>query len=482
MPIRDSTTAVDDDRPRLLAPAWIGVALLTATLTAVTTSQSLRRYESLDSGWSWDLAYYNQWFWSLTHGVTPISIRPASAYAVEGPEIWKMNYLAPIRLAIAPFYALAPGPRSLIMLQNLVFWWVIPAAFGLVRSESGSTRLALLATTLVPLTPFFWPLCWNDFRELQLAIPFILWAVQGVRERSTSLAGLGVLGMLACRQEFAVMTASFAFLPPQRPESLTVSLRWRNALVLLGSSWFFLAFFGYLHLVVSSHAPDHFIDQFLGPKAGLAETLWTSGETMLFGMGAWAILALFAPRVLILAVPWIWGLCSGRWAIRFLETTQWHHVRYVVPATAIVLAAGLIGFAHLGQWLVNRRRWHTAIVVMGACVIVSALGLHDVNRRLSARPRAIDPEEAAVIWSWIREVGADEGVLADYDVAAPLSSRTTLYSYIMDSNLPPGFPKLDKKITWLFVRSDFRFLKLFLEKDFRAVHRGRYLTIARREP
>ncbi len=475
-----SDPALDLEGSRLLAPAWVGVALLTAVLTAVTTMQSLARYEALDSGWSWDLAYYNQWFWCVTHDIPRISVRPAASYATEGPSVWKMNYLAPIRLLIAPFYALAPGPPTLIVLQNVVFWWVIPAAFGLVRSESGSTRLALLATALVPLTPFFWPLCWNDFRELQLVIPFVLWAVQGVRERSIGLTALGVAGMLACRQEFAVMIATFAFLPPRRTESLTRALRWRNTLVMVGGCWFLFAFFGYLHVMVSPGAPDQFIDQFLGPKAAVGETLWTSGEMLLLGMGAWAILALFAPRVFILAIPWIWGLCSGRWANRFLSTTDWHHVRYVVPATAVVLAAGLIGFANLGRWLAGRRGWLAVLVFTGSAVGVSAMGLHDVNRRLSSRPRAIDAGEAAVVWSWVREVGPGDGVVADYELSAPLSSRATLYSYILDSNLPPGFPNLEKSIRWLFLRNDSRFYKLFLSKDFQIVHQGRNVTIARR--
>ncbi len=468
MKSRDSTTI------------WVILALLTATLTAVTTSQSIARYDALDSGWSWDLAYYNQWFWCVTHGIPQITIRPASAYAIEGPSVWKMNYLAPIRLLIAPLYALAPGPRTLIVLQNVVFWWVIPAAFGLVRAESGSTKIALLATALVPLTPFFWPLCWNDFRELQLVVPFVLWAVWGVRERAIGLTALGVAGMIACRQEYAVMTASLAFLPALRHESLTISLRWRNTLAMVGTGWFLFAFFGYLHVMVGPTAPKHYIDQFLGPKAGMRETLWTAGETLILGTGAWALLALFAPRVLGLALPWIWGLCSGRWANRFLSTTEWHHVRYVVPATAIVLAAGLIGFSSLARRLADRRGWSSLIGLTITGMIISAVGLRDTNQRLARKPLAIDPQEAAAIGSWIRQVGPGDGVLADYQVSAPLSSRSTLYSYTLDSNLPPGFPRLDKKISWLFARNDFPFLKLLLTQDFETVYQGRYLTIARR--
>ena len=93
--------------------SWLLVATLTALLTGVSTSQSLRRYQELRSGWSWDLAYYNQWFWALTHGDRKLTVRPdLRRMPRKGPSIWKMNYLAPIRLALVPLYRLAPGSAS----------------------------------------------------------------------------------------------------------------------------------------------------------------------------------------------------------------------------------------------------------------------------------------------------------------------------------------------------------------------------------
>ncbi len=192
---------------------WMMVAVLTTTLTAVSAYQSIHRYHELRSGWSWDLAYYNQWFWSSTLGDGLLTVRPFSAYGHEGPSIWRMNYLAPIRLLLIPIYRLAPGPITLLLIQNVVFWWAVPAAYTLVRSETRSEPVSLLASALVPLTPLFWPLVSNDFRELQLAAPFVLWAVQGIRSRSTPWAAIGIAGMLACRQEYALMIATFAFLP-----------------------------------------------------------------------------------------------------------------------------------------------------------------------------------------------------------------------------------------------------------------------------
>src|SRR5262249_4800935 len=156
-------------------------------------------------------------------------------------------------------------------------------------------------------------------------------AVQGVRGRSAGLAAVGIAGMLACRQEFAIMVATLSLLPPLRDEPLSVTLRWRRATVLIGLCWVVFGFFGYLSLMIGPGAPDAFIDQFLGPRASVGETLWTSLEALILGMGAWSLLACLAPRVAILALPWIWSLCNGRWAMRLLEGTEWHHVRYAMP-------------------------------------------------------------------------------------------------------------------------------------------------------
>ena len=54
----------------------------------------------------------------LTHGDGQITVRPFSSYAQEGPSVWNMNYLSPIRFAMVPVYRLFPDPRTLIVLQN----------------------------------------------------------------------------------------------------------------------------------------------------------------------------------------------------------------------------------------------------------------------------------------------------------------------------------------------------------------------------
>jgi Predicted membrane protein (DUF2079) len=469
-----------DRRPKALS--WLIVATITAALTFVSTRQSLDRYHAFRSGWAWDLAYYNQWFWALTVGDREITVRPLSRYAEEGPSVWKTNYLAPIRFALAPIYRLFPDPRTLLVIQNIMFWWVVPAAYTLVRSESGSRALAVSAAALVPLAPLLWPLVLNDFRELQLALPFVVWAIQGVRSRSAPLAVLGIAGMLACRQEFAVMAATFALIPSRQPEPLSATLRWRHLIVFTGLSWMLIGFLGYLRFAVGRNAPAFYVAQFLDPKAALSSTLHTSLEALVYGLGVWAVLACFAPRIAILALPWIWGPCSGQWSVDSLSTSDWHHVRYALPMTALVLAAGLIGYARVGTWILNRRGFAWAALAWAILTVAGAAGTYAMKKRIDEIPRPIGPTEAAALWRSIEQVGPNDGVLADHVVSAPLSSRRRLYGYLVNWNLPVRYPKLGPGIRWLFIRNDYPLLKVLLDQGFQVVQQGERLTVAHRNP
>jgi hypothetical protein len=461
--------------------AWLAVGLLTVGLSAFTTAQAMERYRAMQSGWSWDLAYYNQWFWVLTHGGDTITVNPVAAYAVEGPWLWKNTYLAPVRLLIAPFYWLWPDPRLLLVVQNVVIWWVVPASYTLVRSETRSDAAALGAAALVPLTPLLWPLVWNDFRELQLALPFVLWAVQGVRGRNVALSALGIGGMLACRQEFAVVTATLGLIPPREEEDVARSYRWANALLVLGLSWLMLGFFVYLKFAVASRAPWNYLEQFTGQKASLGKSLETGWEFLAIGLGVWALCLVLAPRVALVMVPWLWGLASGRWALRYLPSVEWHHVRYAAPMVATGLAAGLVGYGRLARWLLDRTGSIRALGVAWVCAAGgSALLLAAFLPITWNQPHPMDPAEVREVWRWVERVGPDDGVVTAYEVAAPLSSRWRVYGYTLSVNPPPSFPWMRKEFQWVFYRTQDA-PQPFEQQGFRAVHRGRFLTIYHRD-
>lgn len=454
---------------------------LTAGLAAWNVRQSLRQYQALESGWSWDLAYYNQWFWALTEGDGRISVRPLGPWTQEGPSIWRMNYLAPVRLAIAPLYHAAPGPRTLLVVQALLFWLVVPAAYGLVASESGSRLAGVAAAALVPLTPLLWPLAWNDFRELQLAPAFVVWAVHGVRARDLRRTVLGVVGMLACREEYAVLVATLAWLPPREPEDVGRRFRWALALGLTGACWFLFGFLGYSRWCVNSQAWDVTL-AFLEGSPPVLTRLRTIWGMLGLGLGSWTVLALVRPRAGLLVLPWAWKLAGGLFAMRFLGTEQWHHVRYVVPLVAVSVAAGCIGFGHLARRLLDQPNGRARLAAVWAS---AAIGLVTADvllaRLMSSVPRRVPAAEVGPLWHWIRQVGPDDGVIAHYSVCAPLSSRRHLYSYVMTQNYPPGYPQLGPEVRWLFYRNRDRLPEGVEKQGFQAVYKGPEFRVLRRE-
>ena len=126
-----------------------------------------------------------------------------------------------------------------------------------------------------------------------------------------------------------------------------------------------------------------------------------------------------------------------------------------MPMVIMVLAAGLIGYARLAAGLLPRpggRAWLALAWLVAAAMGASACATSFIGWTASLR-RSIGWKREEV-WSWIRQVGPDDAVLADYEVSAPLSSRRALYSYILDANLPAGFPRLGPEFHWLFVKSD----------------------------
>ncbi len=465
---------------RRLLP-WFAVWALAGALAAVTTAESLRRYREFRSGWAWDLAYNNQWFWALVFGDRTLSICPVNHWGNEGPSIWNRTHLDPIRLPCAPIYALFPGPETLLVIHNAIVWCLVPAVFGLVRSESGSARRALLAAALVPLTPLLWPLAWNDYREMTLALPFIAWAIQGYRDRRPGLAALGIGGMLLCREEYGILVATLALLPPRPGEDIGTTYRWMRAATALGVGWFLLGFLGYQYFFVSRYAPEQYVGHFGGPKPGLVPTAGVALELLAFGLGPWALLAALAPRFALLALPWVVGLVRGRWSLDSMDTVRWSQVRYTTPIVGLVVAAGAIGFARLAGRAARARggRW-----LVAALWAATAAGLWaaraEVVARLERVPRPIARDEAEEVWRWIGRVAPGDGVIAHYEMTAPLSSRRHLYSYVMDHNRPRGYPRLGPEIRWIFYFDNDLDPAKLVAQGFEPAHRGRAVRIYRR--
>jgi Zn-dependent membrane protease YugP len=458
-----------------LALAWLAIATLTTVLIVGNAREAIRRYRALDSGWSWDLAYYNQWFWSLTQGDGRITVRPVASYGQEDLSIWRSNYLAPIRLAIAPIYALRPGPETLLVVEAVLLWMVVPAAFVLARGESGSVILGLASACLVPLTPLLVPIAANDFRELQLGIPFVVLAVEGMRGRRRWLATAGITGMLACRQEYAVIVASLGLIPPRQPEDLGRTARWARATFYVGVAWW-LIFLLYVGIARGYGTVTGYLVQFAGEKLPLEAALPAAGEILLLGLGAWSAMLVGLPRMWLVVFPWAWCVARAGGTIGVVGTEQWSSVRYMAPLAGIGIAAGLVGLCHSARLIDLPGSRLVVIAGRLGTLAVAAMGLVAARAAMQSQsayaPPAISRAEADGLLAWIGRVGPSDGVLTDYPLAAPLSSRKTLKSYRMTLDQPWGFPHVGPDYRWIFARPSDLAPDWLTAQGFEVVHRG----------
>ena len=176
---------------------------------------------------------YNQWYWAFCRGDGLISVRPLSSYAEEGPSVCRNELPGPFGWPLSLFTRLFHYPRTLLLIRERHL--LVADSGGLHAGSFGinSEAISLSAASLVPLCPLLWPLAGTTFASFNSRCRLC----SGPFKAYAAVAGLttfGVAAMLCCRQEFAVMAATFAFLPSREPENLTQTLKWPQALFAIG--------------------------------------------------------------------------------------------------------------------------------------------------------------------------------------------------------------------------------------------------------
>jgi hypothetical protein len=168
--------------------------------------------------------------------------------------------------------------------------------------------------------------------------------------------------------------------------------------------------------------------------------------------------------------------------MRMLAGPAWHHVRYAAPALATTMAAGLIGYSRLAVRLRGRRGGALILVVVWlAAAGWSAFGLRETLRRMGHIPRPVDAADVGPFWAWAGRVAPDDAVLASYEFSAPLSSRKALYSHVLTSNEPRGYPRLGPEFRWVFWKLPERGdVRVFLDQGYEEMYRGPSLVVLHR--
>jgi uncharacterized membrane protein len=193
---------------RLLAraPGAAGVAPLALVITAAAayafyfSYATLAWYRAVRSGH--DLALENNLMWNLVHGGPFFKSSPAL-----GPKGTYFGHDATLfRFVIAPVYALAPRPETLLVIQSVFIGFAAVPLFLFARLHL-RPWLACLVSVAYLLYPAVHGANLYEFHYLPLS-PFFMWlSLYALEARRDKLATIAVLLVLSLREDVALTLA-----------------------------------------------------------------------------------------------------------------------------------------------------------------------------------------------------------------------------------------------------------------------------------
>ncbi|MEO5616837.1 MAG: DUF2079 domain-containing protein [Candidatus Eisenbacteria bacterium] len=211
------------------SPALLALACaLFAAITFARSAGGLARFEEYAIA-----GLFSQSFWTLFHG-HPFS---NSQESVNGTLASHFGvHFSPTLLVLAPFYALWPGPRTLMAGQAVALALAPVPLYALLRPRVGGAAALMLALTLLAL-PIFLRAGGRDFHDACfLPAPFLaaVWALEARRPVWLAVFVLAVLGV---REDAGLAVAMFGLYALARGHGVKTAV----ALAALGLGWFALA-------------------------------------------------------------------------------------------------------------------------------------------------------------------------------------------------------------------------------------------------
>jgi hypothetical protein len=466
-------------------------ALLVAGMVAFAVGQTvISRWKALglQSEWGFDLTFFHNLVWNVTHGH---GYRQSGTYH-EPPGIFGETHFEPILLFATLPYRLAPGLDTLFAVQACLLALGAWGVYRLVRAAPTPPLAAALAGWIYLLWWPVWRMAEADLRPLTWSLPFLLLLAASLREEKHWESFLWGLLACLCREEvpaLVVFLCAGSWLAGRaRFTAVRLALA---AIVFLGLS---TALRGNASFYIQ---PARLLDMLLG-NGGADDGGWghTAGELLpvrLDYLRQWLVPvgvgALLAPEILLGALPLFGYLFTQQheWA-----TWEGPYVHHAAPAVGIVAAAAAAGWPRL------LRRAPPAV---GIAVLVALLGaeIWDLHGRWE---RVIEPEISAWLEPEPRVVEAhrladrvpvDASVMADWHTVHLFSGRAAVYAYHQESPEPeelepppdgswrgPLLPRPEVTPQWALVhRDDDVWRRRCLALGFTVVEEGQEWTLLR---
>jgi uncharacterized membrane protein len=403
---------------RRLDARRLGVAYL--VFVAIVGGFAMRRYSAFEAH-AYDLAIFDQAIWATSRGHWLFS-------SLKGGMSLLGDHFSPILILFAPLDWIFTDPRALVLLQTAILGLGAFPLLNLARRLLGQGALAALFPLAFLLAAPIRTLALADFHPETVAVPALLWALDGLHSGNRGRVAFGVLIALACKETCALAVIGlglWALLVLRRPWMAAV-------LVVLGAGVFLLEVKLALPYFAGKQTP--YLDRYGHLGSSLGEVLlapvrrpietasllvwpWVKLEGLIRLLAPFGLMALAAPAALAGAAPNYLANAMSHYAPMHNVGFQYH-----AEMAAFVAAASVLGAAKLAHG--GPRRRQLLGIAVATCALVQ-VGRPELAR-LWATPITSRHERMA---AYLAAIPPEAAVSADTRSATHLSRRLPLFHF-----------------------------------------------------
>lgn len=394
---------------------WLGIGLYAAIFSAICAwKYSVFAYHGID------LAYFNQVFWNTVHGhpfrqtIHPhLSLGDHAEFAI---------------LLLAPLYAIAQDPRTLLVLQSIAL--ALPAwpIFLLAKKRFGhASLLPLLVAFLWLASPLVQNINLFEFHILPFALLPLFFALYEYDRGNKKRFLLYALLALIVREDVALVVTAIGLLAWLEKKSWW----WHLTPALLGGAWFIAAMNVIGHFAPAASYKYGIYYAWLGPgPLEIIKTIFTQPLKVLahlatvpnlemflgFGMPVIFIFLLWPKKLILCLLPLLQIILSAPGGSAIVLQT--HYATLFLPG---IFLATIDGIKTIKNKLI--------IVLLFLCAIYSSVILgplpHAIKRIVFSKT---ETNNARIASEMLSRIPLNAPVAASYGLLPALSSRPQLYS------------------------------------------------------
>jgi uncharacterized membrane protein len=464
---------VPQDKARLLL--WLEITIYTVVFSTITVT----RYFAFQT-YAYDLGVYNQAIHStlfdgrLLYSTADLTANPSGI-------LFGLHF-SPILLAVLPFYAIYPGPPTLLVIQSFVLSLGAVPMYFLGTRKLGGEKWGLFFSTLYLLSPVVQGINWYDFHPEAFLPAFFLLSLYFFDSRKTTKY-LFFLVLTLMTIEFASILFVFASIyfliglkPWKKAQIDLLKIKLALFTILLSGIWFFFSLQA-IHVFNSTVAPmsGDIYWRNIGASSLLDVPLQAIAHPSLIVkaisfetvpkltycfvlLGSVAFLPLLEPLIIVCVLPWLSIVLLSNYAPFYSFGLQ--YTAFIIP---FVFYAGVLGMKRLRPHLnqsVSRKKIYAFLAAAFSMAVAIAFLSTPLNSAPLQSYTAISyglpqvTQHDQILMKLVDLIPRNASVLTQNNVFPPLSNRVEAYVFPSSVRYPPG-TSFDEALIELLDKVDF---------------------------